>query len=36
MSITGHRTLDEVERYTRAAQQSKLADSAMAKLKGRR
>ena len=36
MSITGHRTLEEVERYTRAAQQSKLADSAMAKLKGRR
>ena len=32
MSITGHRSLDEVERYTRAAQQAKLADRAMGKL----
>jgi integrase/recombinase XerD len=34
MAITGHRTLEEVERYTRAARQAGLADSAMAKLKG--
>jgi integrase/recombinase XerD len=33
MAITGHRTLDEVERYTRAARQAGLADSAMAKLR---
>ena len=32
MAITGHRTLGEVERYTKAARQAKLADSAMAKL----
>ncbi len=32
MAITGHKTLEEVERYTRAARQSRLADSAMAKL----
>jgi integrase len=31
MAITGHKTLREVERYTRTAQQAKLADSAMAK-----
>ena len=34
MAITGHRSLEEVERYTRAAQKKKLADSDMAKLKG--
>jgi integrase/recombinase XerD len=34
MAITGHRSLGEVERYTRAARKSQLADSAMAKLKG--
>jgi integrase len=34
MAITGHRSLEEVERYTRAAQRKTLADSAMAKLKG--
>ncbi len=34
MAITGHRSLEEVERYTRAARKSKLADAAMAKLKG--
>jgi integrase len=34
MAITGHRTLEEVERYTRAAQKSGLADTAMAKLIG--
>jgi len=33
MAITGHRSLQEVERYTRAAQRSQLADSAMSKLK---
>jgi integrase/recombinase XerD len=32
MAITGHRTLDEVERYTKAARQSRLADNAFAKL----
>jgi integrase/recombinase XerD len=32
MSITGHRTLAEVERYTKAARQSLMADSATAKL----
>lgn len=34
MSITGHRTLSEVERYTRAARSKNLATSAMLKLKG--
>ena len=33
MAITGHKTLQEVERYTRAARQASLADAAMAKLK---
>jgi integrase/recombinase XerD len=33
MAITGHRSLEEVERYTRAARQGKLADTAMAKFK---
>lgn len=33
-AITGHRTLHEVERYTRTARQKKLADSAMGKLNG--
>ena len=33
MAITGHRTLEEVEHYTRAAGMKKLADSAMARLK---
>ena len=33
MAITGHQTLEEVERYTRAACRAKLADAAMAKLK---
>lgn len=31
----GHRSLEEVERYTRAARQSKLADAAMKKFKRR-
>jgi len=33
MSITGHRTLEEVEEYTRAAQMKGLSDIAMARLK---
>jgi integrase len=32
-AVTGHKSLEEVERYTRAAQKKKLADAAMAKLK---
>lgn len=32
MAITGHQTLEEVERYTKAARNRVLADSAMAKL----
>jgi integrase/recombinase XerD len=33
MAITGHQTLDEVERYTREVDRKTLADSAMKKLK---
>jgi integrase/recombinase XerD len=33
MAVTGHRSLEEVERYTRAARRVGLADSAMAKFK---
>ncbi|KRR08306.1 hypothetical protein [Bradyrhizobium valentinum] len=33
MAITGHQTLEEVERYTKAANLKKTADAAMAKLK---
>jgi integrase/recombinase XerD len=33
MAVTGHQTLEEVERYTRDARKKKLADSAMSKLK---
>ena len=33
MAITGHRTLEEIERYTRSARQAKLADPAMAKFR---
>lgn len=33
MAITGHRSLEEVERYTRAAKQGELADAAMVKFK---
>ncbi len=33
MAITGHRSLSEVQRYTRKARRSVLADSAMAKFK---
>ena len=32
MAVTGHRTLKEVDRYTRTARQKVLADSAMRKL----
>lgn len=32
MSVTGHKTLEEVERYTRAARKPQMADSAMMKL----
>ena len=32
MSVSGHATLREVERYTKAANRAKLADSAMAAL----
>ena len=33
MAVTGHQTLEEVERYTREARRKKLADSAISKLK---
>ena len=33
MAVTGHQSLEEVERYTRAARKAQLADSAMSKLK---
>lgn len=33
MAVTGHKSLEEIELYTRAAQQSTLADRAMSKLK---
>jgi integrase/recombinase XerD len=33
MAITGHKSLEEVELYTRAAQKSQLADRAMSRLK---
>ena len=32
-AVTGHMSLDEIERYTRAARRKKLADAAIAKLK---
>lgn len=32
MSVTGHKTLEEVERYARAARKPLMADSAMRKL----
>jgi hypothetical protein len=34
MAITGHQTLEEVERYTKAASRKKTADAGMAKLQG--
>ncbi len=33
MAVTGHRTLKEVDRYTRAASQERLAESGMARLR---
>jgi hypothetical protein len=33
MAITGHKSLEEVELYTRTAQKAQLADRAMSKLK---
>ena len=36
MAITGHRSVSEVSRYTKAAEQSKLAERAMATLSGKR
>lgn len=36
MAITGHQTLEEVERYTKAASRKKTADAAMSKLAPRR
>jgi hypothetical protein len=35
MSVLGHKTLAEAERYTRAADQAKLATAAVLKLEGR-
>jgi site-specific recombinase XerD len=32
-AVTGHMSLEEIERYTRAARKRKLADTAIAKLK---
>jgi hypothetical protein len=34
MAITGHESIQEVERYTKAAEQKLLAKSAMVKLQG--
>jgi hypothetical protein len=34
MSITGHKSLAEAERYVRAADQKKLADAAIEKISG--
>lgn len=34
MAITGHQSLKEVERYTKAVNRRKTADAAMAKLQG--
>jgi hypothetical protein len=32
-AVTGHTSLEEIERYTRAAQKKMMADAAIAKLK---
>jgi integrase/recombinase XerD len=32
-AVTGHISLEEIERYTRAARKKRLADTAIAKLK---
>lgn len=34
MAITGHKSLKEVERYTRKASQKRMAQDALAKLQG--
>jgi hypothetical protein len=34
MAVSGHKTLTEVQRYTRDADRKRLADSGMAKLRG--
>ena len=34
MAITGHESIQEVERYTKAAEQKQLAKNAMVKLQG--
>jgi hypothetical protein len=34
MAISGHKTLSEVQRYTNDADRKRLAESAMAKLRG--
>ncbi|MEW6597244.1 MAG: hypothetical protein AB1429_07095 [Pseudomonadota bacterium] len=36
MAVLGHKSLAEVENYTRSADQERLADSAIAKLKDHR
>jgi enterobacteria phage integrase len=36
MAVLGHKTLTEAERYTREADQARLASTALAKLEGRR
>jgi integrase len=33
-SVTGHQSLEEIERYTRDAKRKRLADRAMKKIKG--
>jgi site-specific recombinase XerD len=35
MNITGHRSLKEIESYTKAAEQQRLAQAAMDRLQGR-
>jgi hypothetical protein len=35
MAVLGHKTLSEAERYTREADQARLANAAMKKLEGR-
>jgi hypothetical protein len=35
MAVLGHKTLTEAERYTREADQARLATAALAKLEGR-
>ena len=36
MGITGHESIKEVERYTKSAEQKRLAKSAMGKLEGQK